>query len=241
VRRPARLYHNRVIIWLNGTFGVGKSSTAERLAALVPGSRVLDPETVGQLLRLNLGDLPVSDFQDWAAWPPLVAATLIEVARMTGQHVIAPQTVLKREYLDQIFTPLRAAELDVFHVVLDASDAVLRSRIEGSDEALQWRLAHLDEYEAARPWMVEMADFVTDTAASTPPQIARRIFTALPERPDLPARPAVAPKPRMAENPKASEKPKASDKPQATEKPELTEKPGLTEKVAEQSGLAEHR
>jgi AAA domain len=185
-----------VIIWLNGTFGVGKSSTAERLAALVPGSRVLDPDSVGQMLRVNLGDLPVSDFQDWAAWRPLVAATLIEVARMTGEHVIAPMTVLNREYLEEIFELVRAAELDVFHAVLDASDTVLRSRIELTEDGREWRLAHLDDYGQARGWMTAGADFVTDTAASTPAQIARRIFAALPDMPELPPPPVVTAKPR---------------------------------------------
>lgn len=230
MREPSRLYDYRVIIWLNGTFGVGKTSTAQRLAALVPGSRVLAPEAVGQFLRVNLGDLPAGDFQDWAAWRPLVAATLIEVARMTGQHMIAPQTVLKREYLDQIFAPLRAAELEVFHVVLDAADAVLRSRIEGSDEAREWRLAHLDAYRAARPWLVESADFVVDTAASTPPQIARRIVAALPGLPDLP---------------EVAVRASATGKPRATEKAALEGQPkaGLAEKAqpAEQPGLADHR
>jgi chloramphenicol 3-O-phosphotransferase len=181
-----------VIIWLNGTFGVGKSSTAERLAAMVPGSRVFDPETVGQLLRGALGDRPVGDFQDWPAWRAIVAAALIEISRMTGQHLIAPQAVLKRDYLDQIFGLLRAADQDVFHVVLDASDSVLRNRIAGSDEAQAWRLGHLDEYQDARSWLTDAADFVVDTAASTPPQIARRIFAALPELPGVPARPEAA-------------------------------------------------
>jgi hypothetical protein len=253
VRRPARLYHNRVIIWLNGTYGVGKSSTAERLAALVPGSRVLDPQTVGELLRVNLGDRPVSEFQDWPAWPPLVAATLAEVARMTGQHIIAPQTVLKREQLEQIFAPLRAAELAVFHVVLDAADVVLRNRISGSDETQEWRLAHLDEYQAARPWMVETADFVVDTAASTPPQIARRILAALPELPDLAAQPEVAAKPKPADKPKATP-PQVQPQAQLADKPGLEAQPkaGLAEQplaeqplaekpLADQPGLADHR
>jgi len=170
-----------VIIWLNGTFGVGKTSTADRLAALIPGGRVFDPETVGTMLRANLADRPVADFQDWPAWPPLVAAALIEITRMTGQNIIAPQTVLKREHLDQVLVPLRVAGLEVFQVLLDADEAVLRSRIEGSDEAMAWRLDHLDEYKAARPWMVEMADLVVDTVASTPPQIARRILAGLPD------------------------------------------------------------
>jgi chloramphenicol 3-O-phosphotransferase len=193
-----------VIIWLNGTFGSGKTSTAERLAALIPGCRVIDPETVGQLLRANLSDQYIFDFQDWAAWRPLVAATLVEISRMTGEHLIVPQTVLKREYLEQIFAPLRAAELEVFHVVLDAADAVLRTRLELSGEGNEWRLAHLDEYERARAWITEAADFVVDTAASTPAQIARRIVAAMPSLPDLPAQPQVAAK--TAANGKAAEK-----------------------------------
>ena len=36
-----------MIIWLNGTFGVGKTSTADRLAALIPDGRVFDPEHFG--------------------------------------------------------------------------------------------------------------------------------------------------------------------------------------------------
>jgi len=191
-----------VIIWLNGTFGVGKTSTADRLAALIPDGRVFDPETVGSMLRVNLADRPVTDFQDWPAWPPLVAAALIEISRMTGQNIIAPQTVLKREHLDQVLVPLRVAGLEVFQVLLDADEAVLRSRIEGSDEAMAWRLDHLDEYKAARPWMVEMADLVVDTVASTPPQIARRILAGLPDlKPGPDAAKADAAK---ADGPKAS-------------------------------------
>jgi chloramphenicol 3-O-phosphotransferase len=228
----------RVIIWLNGTFGVGKTSTAQRLAAMVPDSRVFDPEAVGQLLRGVLVDRPVGDFQDWAAWRPLVAASLIEIARMTGQHVVVPQAVLKREYFDQIFGQLRAAEQDTFHVVLDAADAVLRNRIETSDEAREWRLEHLDEYQDARSWMTEAADYVVDTAASTPPQIARRIFSALPDLPAPPAPPgparsAAAPKPKVSAPPEPAAKPVREDQVTA----------GLPQqhRVSESPGLADHR
>jgi len=85
-----------VIVWLNGAFGAGKTTTAHRLRALVPGSRLFDPETVGYMLGPNLADRPVSDFQDWPPWRPLVTATAIELARYTSQHLIAPQTVLAR-------------------------------------------------------------------------------------------------------------------------------------------------
>jgi hypothetical protein len=232
-----------VIIWLNGTFGVGKTSTADRLAALIPDGRVFDPETVGAMLRANLADRPVSDFQDWPAWPPLVATALIEITRMTGQNVIAPQTVLKREHLDQVLVPLRVAGLEVFQVLLDADEAVLRSRIEGSDEAMAWRLDHLDEYKAARSWMAELADLVVDTVASTPPHIARRILAGLPdlrakagaakagaakadgakpdgEQPDGGARPGALAKPEAAAKPDTPAQPDAAAKPDTPAKPD---------------------
>jgi predicted kinase len=247
-----------VIIWLNGTFGVGKTSTAQRLAAMVPDSRVFDPEAVGQMLRGVLVDRPAGDFQDLAPWRPLVAASLIEIARMTGQHVIAPQTVLKREYFDQIFALLRAAGLDTFHVVLDASDAVLRNRIETSDEAREWRLTHLDEYQDARSWMTEAADYVVDTAASTPPQIARRIFSALPDLPSRAAAPApAAPAPAAASAapvtakasapaPATGPKPRltAAAEPAAKPVPEGQAKAGVSPpkaRVGDRPGLADHR
>ena len=80
-----------MIIWLNGIFGCGAISTAAELHFLVPSSRVFDPETVGYMLLPNLADQPVSDFQHWPPWRPLVAATAAELARFTGQHLIAPQ------------------------------------------------------------------------------------------------------------------------------------------------------
>ena len=120
-----RSYHSHVIIWLNGTFGCGKTSTAAELHSLVPSSRVFDPETVGYMLQPNLADQPVSDFQHWPPWRPLVVATAAELARFTGQHLIAPQTILVRAYLERICWPAPCG-LDVFHLVLDAGKEELK-------------------------------------------------------------------------------------------------------------------
>jgi len=169
-----------VIVWLNGAFGAGKTTTAAELLTLIPGARVFDPETVGYMLMANLADRPVSDFQHWPAWRTLVVAAAAELARYTGQRLIAPQTVLTRPYLREIVNSLQAAGLPVFHVVLDAQEAALRSRIEGSDEARQWRLDHLAEYRAARGWMIDDADLVVDTTMLVPAAVARLIARALP-------------------------------------------------------------
>ena len=170
-----------MIIWLNGTFGCGKTCTAGELHSLVPSSRVFDPETVGYMLQPNLADQPVSDFQHWPPWRPLVVATATELARFTGQHLITPQTILVRAYLEQIFAGLRDAGLDVFHVVLDAAEDVLQQRIQSSAEAQAWRLDHLAEYRTSRAWMIRAADLTMDTSCRTPAEIAYQIASALPE------------------------------------------------------------
>ena len=102
------------------------------------------------MLQPNLADHPVSDFQHWPPWRPLVVATGHRAGPYTGQHLIAPQTILNQDDLAEIFTGLRAAGIAVFHVLLDATDDVLRRRIEASDEARQWRLDHLADYRQAR-------------------------------------------------------------------------------------------
>jgi AAA domain-containing protein len=170
-----------VIIWLNGTFGCGKTSTAAELHSLVPSSRVFDPETVGYMLRPNLADRPVSDFQHWPPWRPLVAAAAAELTRFTGQHLIAPQTILVRAYLEEIFAGLRHARLDIFHVVLDVGEEVLRRRIQGSAEAQAWRLDHLAAYRSSRAWMIQAADLAVDTSRRTPAESAAQIADALPD------------------------------------------------------------
>jgi chloramphenicol 3-O-phosphotransferase len=169
-----------VIVWLNGTFGCGKTATAVELQSLIPSSRLFDPETVGYMLRPSLADHPVSDFQHWSPWRPLVVATATELARFTGQHLITPQTILARDYLEQIFAGLHDAGLAVFHVVLDADEKILRQRICASDEARAWRLAHLADYQAARPWMIAAADLLVDTGSRTPAAVAHQIADALP-------------------------------------------------------------
>jgi hypothetical protein len=82
-----------VIVWLNGTFGCGKTTTAAELCPLIPSSRLFDPETVGYMLRSNLGDRPVPDFQHRPPWGPLA------VERPGAQAGQWPASVITR--LDQ--------------------------------------------------------------------------------------------------------------------------------------------
>lgn len=166
---------DRVIVWLNGAFGVGKTTTARELLAVVPGSRVFDPETVGAMLRDNLADRPTADFQQWAPWRSLVVATAAELTTFTGQHLVCPQTLLAADYLDEVLGGLADRGLRTLHVLLDVDETELRRRIEASAQARQWRLEHMAEYAAARDRMRARADVVVDTSSIPVAEVATRI------------------------------------------------------------------
>ncbi|MFD1149989.1 AAA family ATPase [Saccharothrix hoggarensis] len=165
-----------MIIWLNGTFGAGKTTTARELTGLVPSARVFDSEHVGYLLRHVLTE-PVENFQDWPPWRSLVVHTAVETLRYVGGALVIPQTVLTEAYYREIDAGLRAAGLDVRHFVLHAREDVLVGRIEADRDdpgARQWRLDHVERYRAAVPWLHAAAE-VVDTTDVPAAEVARTI------------------------------------------------------------------
>ena len=154
-----------MIIWLNGTFGAGKTTTAGYLAGRLANARSFDPEEVGYLLRATLDDHEFKDFQDLQPWRELVPVFTENIARFTGQHLIAVQTVLREDYWQELTAGFQRTRLDIFHVLLHVDSGVLAERIKADEvEApCQWRLDHIGDYEKARPWMESAADLVIDT------------------------------------------------------------------------------
>ncbi|MFI5533823.1 NUDIX domain-containing protein [Kitasatospora sp. NPDC051853] len=176
-----------MIVWVNGTFGAGKTSACRELVGLLPGSVLYDPELVGYGLRHILPPdrmATVSDFQDLAAWRrlvPEVAAALL--AEVPGPLVV-PMTLLREDYRDEIFGGLAARGLAVHHLVLDADETILRERIAAREECPEdpaasarvrsWCEEHLPQYRAARRWLSRDAQLV-DTGGLTPRQTAERL------------------------------------------------------------------
>jgi hypothetical protein len=174
-----------VIIWVNGTFGAGKTTTSHLVAERSPGLRLFDPESVGYMLRTNLTNYPVRDFRDWESWRILTPIVADEVARFSGQSLVAPQTVLEEAYWDELIHGLSQRGHDVFHVLLDADEGTLSARIEADVDlavAMQGRLDHLSRYAEARGWMSRRADLVVDTTELTPDEAAALVWDAVRDR-----------------------------------------------------------
>jgi hypothetical protein len=163
-----------MIVWLNGTFGVGKTTTAQLLLDSLPEARIFDAEQVGYLLR-GIGRLPaLGDFQHWPPWRRLVAETARQVLAYVGGTLIIPQTVLVEEYWTEMLQALTDAEIDVRHYVLHAEPEALRRRIEQDTENLGWRLKHVRLYEDALAWLSQRGE-VIDTTGLVPQLVARLI------------------------------------------------------------------
>lgn len=171
-----------MIVWLNGTHGVGKTTTSIALQRLIPDSRIFDAEKVGEVLMDVKPGLPATDnFQHWPPWRPLVVETARRLLEYTGGVLVMPMTVLVEDYWNEISSGLTGHGILVRHFVLDADPATLRDRID-NDTVLGpslFRHAYLEPYAgASRAWLHDAAT-VIDTKGVTPEQAAQEIARAL--------------------------------------------------------------
>ncbi|GAA0702081.1 NUDIX hydrolase [Kitasatospora atroaurantiaca] len=176
-----------MIVWVNGTFGAGKTSACRELVELLPGSLLYDPELVGYGLRRMLPAdrmSPVSDFQDLPSWRRLVPEVAAALLSEVPGPLVVPMTLLREDYRDEIFGALAARGLAVHHFVLDPEETILRQRIaereecpddpDGSARVREWCREHLSQYRSARRWLSRDAQLV-DTGDLTPRQTAERL------------------------------------------------------------------
>ncbi|MGP8303279.1 NUDIX hydrolase [Streptomyces inhibens] len=180
-----------MIVWLNGTFGAGKTTAAHELLDLLPGSTLYDPELLGSGLRLMLPAKrfeEVDDYQDLPSWRRMVVDTAAALLTEVPGPLVTPMTLLRQEYRDEIFGSLAARRIPVRHVLLHAEETILRARIAHREETpdddgthasiRRWSLEHLGPYADALTWLKGDAH-VVDTTRLTPRQTAERVAEAV--------------------------------------------------------------
>ncbi|WP_328540108.1 NUDIX hydrolase [Streptomyces sp. NBC_00344] len=180
-----------MIVWINGAFSAGKTSTARELIDLIPNSTFYDPEVLGGALRLLLPQkrlAEVSDYQDLPIWRRMVVDTAAALLAEVGGVLVVPMTLLRQEYRDEIFGGLAARRVPVCHVLLTTEETILRERIAEREEVpgdpeagareRQWAYEHIEPYAAALEWLTADAH-VVDNSALAPAATAERIAEAL--------------------------------------------------------------
>ncbi|GGU99511.1 ATP/GTP-binding protein [Streptomyces filipinensis] len=180
------------VVWINGAFGAGKTTTARELIELIPNSALFDPEIIGGALTHLLPAkrlAEVGDFQDLPIWRRLVVDTAAAMLAELGGTLVVPMTLLRQEYRDEIFGGLAARRIPVHHLLLAPAETILRERIadrevppdlpDGEMRVRQWSYDHIEPYRAAlASWLTADAHPV-DTSALTPHETAVRIADAV--------------------------------------------------------------
>ncbi|MDT9687468.1 NUDIX domain-containing protein [Streptomyces sp. P9(2023)] len=180
-----------MIVWINGTFGAGKSSTARELVDLIPNSTLYDPEVIGGVLDLLLPKKrldEVDDFQDLPMWRRMVVDTAAALVAEVGGVLVVPMTLMRQEYRDEIFGGLAARRIEVRHVVLAPEETILRARIDGraageddterAEQARQWCQDRVEPFRTALGWIAADA-YAIDNSALTPAETATAVLEAM--------------------------------------------------------------
>ncbi|MGI5177682.1 AAA family ATPase [Dactylosporangium sp. CA-152071] len=153
-----------MIVWINGPFGVGKTTLTKELCRRDPKARAFDPERIGWVLKRTVGRLKSGDYQDLPVWR---SATVTAAAWQTrgADPLIVPMTVVRAPVLAEVFDGLRSRGHEVRHLLLDVSAPVLIDRVEhdDDDDPQAWRLDQLGAYLTARRDLRAHADAVLDT------------------------------------------------------------------------------
>ncbi|MEV6687775.1 NUDIX domain-containing protein [Streptomyces sp. NPDC051130] len=180
-----------MIVWINGAFSAGKTSTARELTGLLPDSTVFDPEFIGDALRVLLPRkrlAEVADYQDLPSWRRLVVETAAAMLAELGGVLVVPMALLRQEYRDEIFGGLAARRIPVRHVLLAPEETILRERIATREEpgapqevnarVRQWAYDHIPAYRQALGWLTADAH-VIDNGRLTVRETAERIADAV--------------------------------------------------------------
>lgn len=125
-----------MIVWINGTFGVGKTSAAEALHRLLPKSHIFDPELTGQFLWAMFPPelRRQGDFQDISLWRSFNLELLAYLCETWQGILIVPMTLVQPDYERTLIGGLRDRGIRVEHYVLTASPETIRRRLRSRGE-----------------------------------------------------------------------------------------------------------
>lgn len=137
-----------MIILINGSFGIGKSTVARLLRRRVPRSLVYNPEWAGSILMrlprwVKLRGAGTDDFQDIDLWRTSVITGVRLFQAVTNGAVIVPMAFSRREYFDQVVAGLKSLDSDVRVFCLRADMATILERLDarsrhGRAPAVAW-------------------------------------------------------------------------------------------------------
>lgn len=134
-----------MIIFINGAFGAGKTTTAKLLEQQLENAMIFDPEEVGMMLRAMIPNERKAehersgDFQDLDLWRHMTVKLIGEFKAKYNCDLIIPMTLRKPEYFEYIYKGAAQFDEKTYHFCLEAPLEVIHSRLlERGDVANGW-------------------------------------------------------------------------------------------------------
>jgi len=119
-----------MIIWLNGAYGVGKTTVAEILAGKLENSLLFDAEAVGDAVRGNYPDDPYGYiYEDYPLWCDFCYQLLADIHNKFHKNILVPMTLLRESSYQHILKPLADSGIEIKLFVLEASYQTICERI----------------------------------------------------------------------------------------------------------------
>lgn len=131
-----------MIVWINGSFGVGKTTVAEKLKEQLKNSFIYDPEEIGVFLSKIMSDKKM-DFQDYELWRTLNFEILKYLSKKY-LFIIVPMTITNKQYYKEIVERLRIDGIVVRAFILDASREVIIERLNKRGNSTKWAYEQVD-------------------------------------------------------------------------------------------------
>ncbi|MFN8443786.1 MAG: AAA family ATPase [Caldilineaceae bacterium] len=138
-----------MIILINGSFGVGKSTVAEILQDKLPNSRIYDPEVAGSILMrlpswIKLRGAGTGDFQNIDLWRKSVSFGIRLSRTINRGPIIVPMAFDRHDYLNEISQAIRRFDPDLRLFCLRASLPTIHERLRQrgalADSGSEWVL-----------------------------------------------------------------------------------------------------
>ena len=131
-----------MIIWINGSFGVGKTTVANKLKEKINESIIYDPEDIGTYLY-NTQPEKKNDFQDYELWRILNYEKLKDLSTKF-KTIIVPMTVTNIQYYVEIAGKLERDGVIVKQFILTASRETIIKRLDARGDSTEWAYNQVD-------------------------------------------------------------------------------------------------